>query len=173
MKSRVCIVDYGSGNLFSVIRACNLCGIEPKIIRHGVDLDEFTHVVLPGVGAYDTAMKTICERDLDTAIIEYAKGGGKILGICLGMQLLLQGSEEHGWTEGLSLIKGKSIRFNENIDGQKVFVPQIQWNIIDVECSMRNNSESIVSGLPSLSYMYFVHSFYACGVPEAYVTAKT
>ena len=158
------IIDYGVGNLFSVRKACEILGYKAKLITTVEELAGVNRIILPGVGAYSKAMAEIRTRGFDVAITEAVAHGAKVLGICLGMQLLLEGSSENGWTSGLGLIKGKCVRFNSVSCDSICPVPQIQWNKI-IQNPDRVSDGSWLKVLEEEEFMYFVHSYYADGVP--------
>lgn len=146
------IVDYGLGNLASVSRGFKKAGIETKISR---DLDEIKNansLILPGVGAFGDAMKKLDELNLSDAIRDYAKTGKYIIGICLGMQLLYESSNEYGYHKGLGFIDG-SIDFLD-ID---LKVPHMGWNNLKFEKA----DDPILKYIKEDDYVYYVHSYYA------------
>lgn len=146
------IVDYGLGNIGSVIRGFNRAGIETKMSR---DLDEIKNadsLILPGVGAFGDAMKKLRELDLVEPIREYAKSGKFMIGICLGMQIMYEQGTEYGTHEGLGIIEG-SVDFLD-ID---LKVPHMGWNNLKFEKS----DDPILKYIKEDDYVYYVHSFYA------------
>jgi len=155
---KVAIIDYGIGNLYSVKKACEYVGLDSIITSNKIDILNCGAMILPGVGAFGNAMNNIQEKDLIESIQQFAKSGRYIMGVCLGMQLLMEYSEEFGKQNGLSLIKGgcKKFNFNENVK-----VPQINWNKIYSPNQYEIFSEeSPLSKISQGTYMYFVHSFY-------------
>jgi glutamine amidotransferase len=159
------IIDYGLGNLYSVQNACSRAGIETILISSHDKLENVDGIILPGVGAFGDAMKRLREKDLSYSIVEKAKSGLPLLGICLGMQLLMDYSEEFGHYEGLGLIQGKVVKFKgEENSCQKI--PQIQWNRVNINPS--NNY--LFSDVPNGAFFYFLHSYYVIPV-QAEVTA--
>ena len=156
----IAIVDYKMGNLASVQKALTYLKVE-SIITSSIEIIKSADaVILPGVGAYIPAMKALNESGLADAVKDFAKSGKPVLGICLGMQLLLDSSEEGGEvTEGLGLIPGKVTKFpsEETID-KGLKVPQMGWNsLVDVNSSILREGD----------YVYFVHSYYCdCSKPE-------
>ncbi len=146
------IVDYGLGNIGSVIRGFNRAGIETKMSR---DLDEIKNadsLILPGVGAFGDAMKKLRELDLVEPIREYAKSGKFMIGICLGMQIMYEQGTEYGNHEGLGIIEG-SVDFLD-ID---LKVPHMGWNNLKFE----KKDDPILKYIKEDDYVYYVHSFYA------------
>lgn len=161
------IIDYGLGNLYSVQKACKHVGIDAIMISSKDKLENVDGIILPGVGAFGDAMKRLREKDLLEYITKNAKSGLPLLGICLGMQLLLDYSEEFGHHEGLGLIKGKVVKFaGEENEDQKI--PQIQWNKVKTVPS--NNY--LFNGIANGTFFYFLHSYYVVPV-QAEVAAAT
>ncbi|TQR19697.1 imidazole glycerol phosphate synthase subunit HisH [Psychrobacillus vulpis] len=146
------IIDYGAGNLHSVLKAIDRLGFETRLITKPIDHEEsITKLILPGVGNAKVAMDVLNNSGLSHYIKEQVAEGTPILGVCLGMQLLLETSEE-GNTEGLGLIKGSVPEFKENIEK----VPHMGWNQVkDVQ------NHFLFHDIPENSDFYFVHSFYA------------
>ncbi|UEL47375.1 Imidazole glycerol phosphate synthase subunit HisH [Terrisporobacter petrolearius] len=145
------IVDYGLGNLGSVIRGFARVGIETKISR---DLDEIKNadsLILPGVGAFRDAINSLNDLELVQPIKDFVKSGKHMIGICLGMQLLYEKSYEHGEYEGLGLIEG-DINFLD-VD---LKVPHMGWNNLKFE-----KDDEILKYINEDSYVYFVHSYFA------------
>jgi len=166
--SKISIIDYGMGNLHSVIKAFEVQGIETELVTTGSGIANATKLVLPGVGAFRDAIDTLKQKDLVPAIHDYVATNKPLLGVCLGMQLLFDVSYEDGEYEGLGLIKGSVEKFDFTNTPYKNFkVPHMGWNVIDV-CG----DQPLFKGLPEESYVYFVHSYYV--VPkETQVTATT
>ncbi|MCF6245628.1 MAG: imidazole glycerol phosphate synthase subunit HisH, partial [Sulfurovum sp.] len=122
------IVDYNMGNLASVINAFTKMGAEAKLESDPSKLSQYDKLILPGVGAFADAMEHLQSNGMDDAVITYAKSGKPLLGICLGMQLLFESSEEFGSTRGLGLIPGKVVAFDENKFDHPQKVPHMGWN---------------------------------------------
>lgn len=155
------IVDYGMGNLRSVSKALEHLGAAVKVSGKAADIKKADKVVLPGVGAFGDAMREIRFSRLEDPLKEAVRQGKPFLGICLGLQLLFEGSDESPEAEGLGVFSGRVRQF----DDPEVKVPHMGWNQLTVEGSPR-----ILRGLESGAYFYFVHSFYAAsgaGVPSA------
>ncbi len=153
---KIGIVDYNMGNLASVINAFAKVGADAIVESNPAKLQNYDKLILPGVGAFADAMEHLQERGMDTAVKEFATSGKPLLGICLGMQLLFESSEEFGKSEGLGLIEGKVVAFNENKFDQNLKVPHMGWN----ELFVQNNSP-LFNGLDKEFYLYFVHSYHA------------
>jgi len=153
----IAVVDSGSGNLRSVAKALERAGdvrveitSDPRVVR-GAD-----RVVVPGQGAFADTMLGLTSRGLDEAVREAIAAGRPYLGICLGLQVLFDESEEHGPVRGLGLLRGRVVRFAAR-PGLKV--PHMGWNSV-----VLRNGDTLWRGLPDPAYVYFVHSYYA--VPD-------
>ena len=144
--TRVALVDYGVGNIFSMKKALEKAGLEVRVTSDRGEIADAPGVVLPGVGNFGAAAGKI--QPLKEAIIEGTEGGAPLLGSCLGMQLLFEWSEEAPG-DGLSLLEGGVVRFPENVK-----TPHMGWNTIDV--TRRNE---LLEGIDEGSYFYFVHSY--------------
>lgn len=158
------IIDYNMGNLASVYNACSLFEKNLKIVRKPSEFKDLTKVILPGVGAYKDAMVHLENSGLKNAILEFAKENKPILGICLGMQLLFESSEEFGFTKGLGLIDGKVIKFDK-LKTKDLKIPHMGWNIV------KNKENFLFKDLEN-PYLYFVHSFHAI-TDEKNIIGKT
>ncbi|SFV59468.1 Imidazole glycerol phosphate synthase amidotransferase subunit [hydrothermal vent metagenome] len=150
------IVDYKMGNLASVINAFKALGEEAILESDPSQLSKYDKLILPGVGAFGDAMEHLQSNGMDISVKEYAQSGKPLLGICLGMQLLFESSEEFGSSQGLGLIEGKVIPFDESRFDQKLKVPHMGWNELFVQ-----NESPLFKGLDKEFYLYFVHSFHA------------
>lgn len=148
---RVAVVDYGLGNLRSVSRGLERAGAAVRITSDPDEVASADRIVLPGVGAFHEGMAQL--RPL-VEVIRDAVASVPVLGICLGMQMLLESSEEHGRHRGLELVRGE-VRAFPRVQGFKV--PHMGWNTIRVE----HAADPLVEGLGDEEYVYFVHSFYA------------
>ena len=149
------IVDYGMGNLFSVSKALERLQVDYFISERPEELEQANALILPGVGSFKDAMVLLNETGLADFIREYAASGKPLLGICLGMQLLFEESEENGYAEGLSLLPGKVVRFpGKSAAGEPYKVPHMGWNRLE----WMNNS--VLTDHLQEDYAYFVHSFY-------------
>lgn len=162
------IVDYGMGNLFSVSKALERLGAEAFVSADKDALLAADGLILPGVGSFKDAMQLLNETGLTAMLKEYADTGKPLLGICLGMQLLFQSSEENGLTAGLSLLPGKVVRFSgTGADGTPYKVPHMGWNRLEFV-----NISSILNGIEP-DYVYFVHSYYVDTDAADVVIAKS
>ena len=147
---KLVIIDYDSGNLRSVSRALESQGVNPLITGEPADLDGADAVILPGVGSGPAAMDALNERGLVTHISEYIASGKPFLGICLGLQLLMDRTEE-GDSRCLGVVPG-----NARLLPPGLKVPHMGWNNVNFK-----NQHPLVTGIPQDSYFYFVHSYYA------------
>ncbi len=158
---RVAVIDYGVGNLLSVQRGLEFCGADVIISNKPDEILTSDHVVLPGVGAFGNAMQALERLDLPSIIDEVVKQGKPFLGICLGMQLLLDKSEEFGIHQGLGLISGKVQAIPTHaVSGEALKIPHIGWNNL-VEANNAIWKNTWLNNNRSGDAMYFVHSFMA------------
>ncbi|MDO5046096.1 imidazole glycerol phosphate synthase subunit HisH [Campylobacter sp.] len=167
MSANIGIIDYGAGNLQSVINAFKFVGFESKLVKNADELSKFDRVVLPGVGAFALAMNRLKELGMDEAIKEFVKSAKPFLGICLGMQLLFDESDEFGVSKGLCLIKGRVCKFDEAKFKNSLKIPHIGWNTLEFTAQSPLNSN-----LNSSEYLYFVHSYHVVCEPK-FALAKT
>jgi len=161
------IVDYNMGNLASVINAFAKVGADASLESDPSKLNQYDKLILPGVGAFGDAMEHLQVNGMDEAVKAFAATGKPLLGICLGMQLLFESSEEFGSTEGLGLIPGKVVAFDKNRFDHPLKVPHMGWNELFVQ-----NDTAIFNGLEKDFYLYFVHSFHA-QCDDKYAIGKT
>ncbi|MCM8795934.1 MAG: imidazole glycerol phosphate synthase subunit HisH [Candidatus Omnitrophica bacterium] len=147
------IIDYGMGNIYSVKKALEFFGQKTRVISRPQDIRRYNKIVLPGVGAFDDAITQLQKQDLIFALKEHIKNKKVLLGICLGMQLLFEGSDEAKKKNGLGIIKGKVKRFAA-IRGLKV--PHIGWNQLRLK-----NTCPLLKDIPDNAYVYFCHSYYS------------
>ncbi|MBL1223833.1 imidazole glycerol phosphate synthase subunit HisH [Enterococcus sp. BWR-S5] len=153
----IVIIDYDTGNTRNVQKALDYVGLENKLSADTDEIAQADGLILPGVGAFSLAMEALNERGLTEAIKQAAKNGTPILGVCLGMQLLLEGSMENGFTRGLELIEG----ICEQLPAEKGFpVPHMGWNELII------TNETPLTKELSGEYVYFVHSYYADCDPD-------
>lgn len=151
----IAIVDYGMGNLRSVEKGFLKVGFETKVTSSTSDIRNASAIVLPGVGAFRDCMSNLERLDLIDAVLQEIEKGKPYLGICLGLQILFEESEEFGTTKGLGLLKGKVVRFRETA----LKIPHMGWNTVKVI-----KRPPSFEGIPDESFFYFVHSYYV--VPE-------
>jgi len=159
---KVAVVDYESGNLRSVARALEMAGVEPEVTGDPATLMQADAAVLPGVGAGDAAMGALLRRGLDGPIAEFVASGKPFLGICLGLQLLMDSTDE-GNTRCLGIVHGTTRKLPAGLK-----VPHMGWNRVALKVS-----HPILEGLPRDQYFYFVHSYYAQPEDEGVVAGVT
>lgn len=163
----IAIIDYGMGNLRSVEKGFEKVGCQAQIVKSAEEILRADAVVLPGVGAFGMAMEHIIGAGLDKAIIESIQNGKPFLGICLGLQLLFDESEEFGPVKGLGVIPGKVVKFFPEGAPAGVKIPHMGWNSIN-----KVKDEAVLRDIPGGEHVYFVHSYYV--VPDDdNVTATT
>ncbi len=156
---KIAIIDYGVGNLRSVYRGLERAGADATITADAAVIAAADGIVLPGVGAFREGMEML--GGLKETVIASSREV-PVLGICLGMQMLMESSEEHGTHHGLGLVPGSVKRF-PHVPGMKV--PHMGWNTIHIE-----RDDPLYAGLGPEEYVYFVHSFYAATTPECTLT---
>ncbi len=161
MKSpEITIIDYGLGNLLSVSRGFEYCGAKVKVTSDPKEIINSSRVVLPGVGAFPNAMALLEKYNLIETIKEYGKSGKPLLAICLGMQLLMDESEEFSHTDGLGLIPGRVLSI-PSLDslGQKTKIPHIGWSSLCPSNLEASWSNTLLEDNNAGDSVYFVHSF--------------
>jgi glutamine amidotransferase len=161
----IAIIDYDAGNLKSVEKALLHLGEETVVTRKRDTLLGADKVILPGVGSFGDAMGKLKEYGLDQVIREVVDAGTPFLGICLGLQLLFESSEETPGVEGLGILKGKILRIPDH-EGLKI--PHMGWNSLELK-----NNGRLFEGLPKQPYVYFVHSYYLKAEEPEIVKAST
>ncbi len=161
----ISIIDYDAGNIKSVEKAFDHFGCKVSVTRDAKEILSSDKVILPGVGSFGDAMNQLKKYDLTDVIKEFTATGKPFLGICLGLQLLFEESEESPGIKGLSLLKGKILRFPEK-QGYKI--PQIGWNSLDLK-----NDGRLFKGIETGSFVYFVHSYYLKADDPDIVTATS
>lgn len=159
----IAIIDYGVGNLRSVEKAFAATGCEALVTGDENELRAAQRLVLPGVGAFGACMKALEERGFDRLVRERAGEGTPLLGVCVGMQMLFDESDEFGFTAGLGLLRGRVRRF-----GDDLVVPQAGWNRIH-----QRRRHALFAGVADDSFCYFVHSFYCEPAIETVVAGET
>jgi glutamine amidotransferase len=146
---KIAIIDYGVGNLRSVEKGLAYVGVPSKVTKDPSEIDSADAIVLPGVGAFESGMRQI--EPLKDVIIDRVREGTPMLGVCLGMQMLYEESEEGGLYEGLGLVKGRITRFSNGLK-----VPHIGWNSLSIK-----KEHPMLKNINNGSYVYFVHSYKA------------
>jgi glutamine amidotransferase len=159
----VAIIDYGVGNLRSVEKAFAATGCDAIISGDESVLRAAQKLVLPGVGAFAACMKALKARGFDRLVRERARVGTPLLGVCVGMQLLFDESDEFGSTPGLGLLRGSVRRF-----GNELVVPHVGWNRIH-----QRRSHALFEGISDKAFCYFVHSFYCQPHDETVIAGET
>ena len=164
-RQMIAIIDYDAGNIKSVEKALILLGEEPVITRDRETILKADKVILPGVGAFGDAMHNLRKYGLDKVIHEVVKRQIPLFGICLGLQLLFERSDETPGVEGLGVLKGEILRIPEQ-EGLKI--PHMGWNSLKLQ-----NNGRLFQGLEEDPYVYFVHSYYLKAEDESIVKATT
>ena len=158
----IAIIDYGVGNLFSVEKAFAAIGEEVKVTGEAEDLKTADKLVLPGVGAFGDCMKNLEATGLIPIILEQITNKKPLLGICVGLQILFEGSEESPNAKGLGVFKGMIKRIN----APQLKIPHMGWNAVSTQ-------HKLFKGLKENPYFYFVHSYHAVPEDRSLITATT
>ena len=161
---KIAIIDYGMGNLHSAAKALEKVGAQVTVTRDPELVRQADKVILPGVGAFGDCMKNLNERGLAPVIHEVIAAGKPFLGICVGLQMLFEGSEEDPGVAGLGIFKGMV----RKIAAPGLKIPHMGWNNLEYR-----TSSSLFQGLPPAAYVYFVHSYHAVPTDESCITAVT
>jgi glutamine amidotransferase len=161
--ARIAIIDYGVGNLRSVEKALAATGCDAVVTDNEAELRNAERLVLPGVGAFAACMKGLSERGFDGLVRQRVNAGTPLLGVCVGMQMLFEESDEFGSTPGLGFLKGRVQRF-----GEELVVPQVGWNRIH-----QLQSHGLFEGIQDDSFFYFVHSYYCRPANESMIVGET
>ena len=162
----IAIIDYGVGNLFSLSSSFAFIGQNAVVTGDPDVIRSADRLILPGVGAFEDAAKKLRESGLDRVILDEAATGKPLLGICLGMQLLLEKSFEYGEHEGLGLIRG-AVRPIRDVIPNDLKVPHIGWNSL----SFGTEKHALFRYLKEGDYVYFVHSYYATECEESVIAS--
>ena len=170
MSINVAVIDLSINNIKSIVRSLEILNFKVIVVSKKFDVNEFDLIVLPGVGSFGEGANALKKNGLIESIKNAIKKEKKILGICLGMQLLLSDSEEFGYTLGLDLIKGNVKNFSKEIEAKKI---NIGWQKIELNKSLKDNSfyNYIEENNLLENYYYFVHSFYAKNVEKKNILA--
>jgi glutamine amidotransferase len=160
------ICDYGVGNLRSVERAIRASGAEAVISDAPETIARCDGVILPGVGAFAVAARSLQETGLGDAVRSVARAGGPVLGVCLGFQLLFERSDEGSGADGLALLPGEVSRL---VPGAHLKIPHMGWNTLDTV----ERASTLLAGTAPGSYMYFVHSYAAMPAPSDIAATTT
>jgi imidazole glycerol-phosphate synthase subunit HisH len=159
------IVDYGMGNLRSVQKALEKLGAQARICARPDELDGCNKMILPGVGAFRDAIAELKRQQFVEPIKAHVAADKPFLGICLGLQLLMDVSYEDGTWDGLSIVSGKVVRFTDRPDMK---VPHMGWNQIQIA-----RESPLLAGIPRDAHFYFVHSYYVVPTDESVIVART
>lgn len=159
----VAVIDYDAGNIMSVVKAVEALGDKAVLSRDRDTILNADHVILPGVGSFGVCMEKIRRYGLEEVIQEVVLHNTPFLGICLGMQLMFDSSEESEGIRGLSILPGKICRIPEQ---EQLKIPNIGWNSLDFPRDSR-----LYKNIPEGSFVYFVHSYYLKAADESMVTA--
>lgn len=171
--NKVAVVDYGLGNLFSLERALRHVGADPEITADEETLMGAAGIILPGVGAFKDGMQRLEQRALVNPMLKFAESGKPVLGVCLGMQLLFDASEEFGHYQGLGLVAGKVIRLlASDQDGRRVKIPHIGWNELHPAQENLSWESTNLCGLKPGDAAYFVHSYVPKPLADRCAVAK-
>ncbi len=157
----IAIIDYGMGNIHSVQKALESLGAKVVVTNQPNEIKKCEKVVLPGVGAFDDAMKELAKQDLIAVLKGHIRQRRLFLGICLGMQLLFENSQEAIKEKGLGILKGRVVRFS---DKKAIKVPHIGWNQLKIGSRLKAQGLKVCPLLKDIadgSYVYFCHSYYA------------
>ena len=163
----IAVVDYGVGNLRSVQKALEQVGAGATVTSRAADLDAARGIVLPGVGAFGDGMASLHARGLAAPVVEQVQRGKPLLGICLGMQMLFEESDEMGRHAGLGLLPGRVVRFVD----EALKVPHVGWNRLRIQ--KQAGPHPLLAGIAPGAYAYFVHSYYPVPAEAGDVLATT
>lgn len=171
----VTVIDYGLGNLFSVARAFEVHSAKVTITSDPAQIRKAEYLVLPGVGAFGDGIQRLQEKGFHEAIVDHQRTERPLLGICLGMQLLFESSDEFGMHDGLGLIAGAVRRIPaQNANSEPLRVPHVGWSpLFQPKDSVHNWSDSILRTTPEKSWVYFVHSYAALPSVADVLVAET
>lgn len=157
MNKKVSLVDCGSGNILSVVRAFNFIGVEVKIVNSSKEIELSDRLIFPGVGTFSNVLSYIIRNDIYSSISDFCSSGKPLLGICLGMQMLFEESEELGSHKGFGFFKGKIKKITSSYDS-KVKIPHTNWNSLHIN---NINNSKLKYSLDNGTQMYFTHSYMA------------
>tara|TARA_B100001057_G_C22781424_1_gene923791 strand:- start:199 stop:864 length:666 start_codon:yes stop_codon:yes gene_type:complete len=166
---KICIIDYGVGNILSIKNAINFLGHEVLLTFNKKDINQSTHVILPGVGSFPSAMKKIKDLGLYEILKEISKKKIFILGICLGMQMLFKLSYELKKTGGLQLLDGEIKKLNFNSKIKNLRLPHIGWNNLN----FNNSKNPILKNITTEDFFYFIHNYAAYNTSNSVEITKS
>lgn len=164
----IAIIDYGMGNLYSLYCACNIFGFKTKITSDEDIINKSKIIILPGVGAFPDAMRIIMKKKLDYVILKNFEKNKKIVGICLGMQLLFDSSSEFKITKGLGLVQGEVLAFNPP-SAKNDYSLNVGWK----EILKENNKSSLLEKINKKDKFYFIHSYYCKPKNKKFITSNS
>lgn len=153
-RTKLALLDYGIGNLRSVAKALSHVGADIDVVEGSIVLGNYTGVVLPGVGHFGACLGALKKFGFDELVFSAVESELPLLGVCVGLQMLFEGSSESPETPGLGLLRGEVLRFDE-----QVRVPQMQWNTVSISSDFKDSR--LFRGIAEDQWMYFVHSYYA------------
>jgi glutamine amidotransferase len=172
MVDMIAIVDYGMGNLRSVHKAVERAGYEARVSAEPQEVLDASKIILPGVGAFRDCMRNLEKLNLWEPVIRSIEAGKPFLGICLGLQLLFEESDEFGLHKGMGVLPGRVQRFPDDIKdlqtGQPYPIPHMGWNTIQIK-----KNTPLFAGIEDESFFYFVHSYYALPQTPTDIAATT
>lgn len=157
----IAVIDYGVGNLFSLTSSLRAIGAECVVTSDEKVIRSAEKIILPGVGAFEDAKRKLSESGLDKVVVDEARSGKPIMGICLGMQMLFERSYEYGLHEGLGLLKGEVVAMEGRLPSE-LKIPHIGWNYLSVK-----KEHPIFKYTKTGDFVYFVHSYYAEGCDDS------
>ena len=163
----IAVVDYGVGNLFSLKSSLDYTGLQNIFTNNEEEIRNADALILPGVGAFRDAIDILNKTGLGNVVKEEAGKGKKVLGICLGMQLLFDRSYEYGDYKGLGLIKGDVVAMKDNIENKKLKIPHMGWNSLEFL-----EEDEILKYINEGEYVYYVHSYYAKNCDESVIACS-
>jgi len=170
VKKKICIVDYGFGNISSLENTLSYLKLNYTTLKKPKNLNQFSHLFLPGVGSFEAGIKKLKKLNWEKEIKEFAKSGGYIFGICLGMQLLFKrGTNEKTSEEidGLGILDGKCEKFFKNNSKYKLPLPHVGFNAVEI------NQSRVWQEVNNPAYFYFIHSFRIKNAKKTYLKSFT
>lgn len=169
----VMVIDYGMGNLFNLQKVLNHLGVNAIVSSDPAMVRAADRLILPGVGAFEDGIRHLKQSAIAESLADFVRTGKPVLGICLGMQLLMQESDEGGCHQGLSLIKGRVERFQDPLpQGPAYKIPHIGWNSLQYPDGGTGWAKTILARTRPGEYLYFVHSYTVCPVNPGIVLAR-
>ena len=162
----IAIIDYGVGNLFSLVSSFKAIGVEAVVTDREEVIRAADKLILPGVGAFGDARRKLAQTGMDKLVLQEAEKGKPIMGICLGMQLLFEKGYEYGVHEGLGFLKGNVVPLEGKIPSE-LNVPHMGWNGLDFKCD-----SPIFKYINEGDFVYFVHSFYATDCDDSVIATS-